>query len=122
MDIKDLYALYLRTNGISTDTRKITAGSVFFALKGANFNGNKFAEEALRKGAEYAVIDEKEFYIDSRTILVDNVLKTLQLLANYHRKQLDIPFIGLTGSNGKTTTKELMKAVLSTEYKVHATE
>ncbi len=122
MDIKDLYALYLRTKGISTDTRKITAGSVFFALKGANFNGNKFAEEALRKGAEYAVIDEKEFYIDSRTILVDNVLKTLQLLANYHRKQLDIPFIGLTGSNGKTTTKELMKAVLSTEYKVHATE
>jgi UDP-N-acetylmuramoyl-tripeptide--D-alanyl-D-alanine ligase len=122
MDIKDLYSLYLRTNGISTDTRKIAAGSVFFALKGANFNGNKFAEEALRKGAGYAVIDENEFYIDSRTILVDDVLKTLQLLANYHRKQFDIPFIGLTGSNGKTTTKELMKAVLSTSYKVHATE
>ncbi|WP_111709449.1 UDP-N-acetylmuramoyl-tripeptide--D-alanyl-D-alanine ligase [Lutibacter citreus] len=121
MDIKDIYTLFSKNLLIDTDTRKIRKGSLFFALKGDNFNGNKFATAALNKGAEYAIIDEKEFNTHNNTILVEDVLKTLQKLANYHRKQLNIPIISLTGSNGKTTTKELINAVLSKKYNTTAT-
>ena len=121
MSIAELYQLYTQNYLVDTDTRTIRQGTIFFALKGANFNGNTFAKKALESGANYAVIDESEFNTSDRTILVDNVLKTLQELANYHRNQLDIPFIGLTGSNGKTTTKELIHAVLKTQFKTSAT-
>lgn len=122
MKIEDLYALYVQHFLVDTDTRNIRPNTIFFALKGANFNGNKFAEEALNKGASFCVIDEEEYQTDERIILVENVLETLQKLANYHRKQLDIPFIALTGSNGKTTTKELINAVLSKKYHTTATK
>lgn len=121
MDINKLYKLYLKNQLVDTDTRSIRQGSVFFALKGDNFNGNKYALEALENGADYAVVDE---YItnDVRLILVDDVLLTLQKLANHHRKCLGIPILALTGSNGKTTTKELLNVVLSVKYNTHATE
>ncbi|UMB55148.1 UDP-N-acetylmuramoyl-tripeptide--D-alanyl-D-alanine ligase [Lutibacter sp. A64] len=121
MKIEQLYSLYTQSYLVDTDTRNIRKGSIFFALKGANFNGNKFAKEALNSGASYAVIDEKEYQNNSNTILVDNVLETLQKLAKYHREQLRIPIISLTGSNGKTTTKELINCVLSKKYKTTAT-
>ena len=122
MNIKDLYQIYSTNYLVDTDTRNIRNNSIFFSLKGDNFNGNKFAIEALKKGAKYAVIDEEESEIEGRTILVNNVLKTLQKLANYHRRKLKIPVIGLTGSNGKTTTKELLNAVLKTQYNTKATQ
>ena len=121
MSIAELYQLYTQNYLVDTDTRTIRQDTLFFALKGANFNGNAFAEKALESGASYAVIDETEYKTSDRTILVDDVSKTLQELANYHRNQLDIPFIGLTGSNGKTTTKELIHAVLKTQFKTSAT-
>src|SRR5210317_770782 len=105
MKIEQLHSLFLKCNSVNTDTRKIRKDDMYFALKGDNFNGNKFAEEALRKGAQYAIIDEKEFRISTNTILVDDVLKTLQELASYHRSHLNLPIIAITGSNGKTTTK-----------------
>lgn len=116
-----LYYLFLECKAISTDTRHITPGSLFFALKGPNFNANEFAAEALQKGARFAVIDEEEYQKGDQYILVDDVLEALQKLANYHRKQLNIPVLAITGSNGKTTTKELIKAVLSEKYKTLAT-
>lgn len=119
--IKELYQRYKECLQVSTDTRNIEKGSMFFALKGPNFDANEFAEQALEKGANYVVVDEPEYQINNKCILVDDTLQTLQKLANYHRKQLDIPVIGITGSNGKTTTKELMKCVLEQQYKVHAT-
>ena len=122
MNIEQLYELYKQSYKVSTDTRKITKGCIFFALKGENFNGNEFADEALKKGASYAVIDEEEFMTSNATILFDDVLTTLQLLATYHREQLGIHIIALTGSNGKTTTKELINAVLSTSFKTTATQ
>jgi len=121
MNIQELYKLYIQSYSISTDTRKIHQDSIFFALKGENFNGNQFAEEALQKGASYAIVDEKKYQTKPTIILVDDVLKTLQDLATYHREKLNVPVIGLTGSNGKTTTKELMNAVLSTKYNTTAT-
>ncbi|WP_372793001.1 UDP-N-acetylmuramoyl-tripeptide--D-alanyl-D-alanine ligase [Lutibacter sp.] len=121
MNIEQLYKLYTETYLVDTDTRKIRKGSIYFALKGENFNGNKFAVEALNNGANYAIIDEEEFNTHQNTILVDNVLKTLQKLANFHRQKLNIPIISLSGSNGKTTTKELINAVLSEKYKTTAT-
>ena len=121
MEIQDLYTLYTESYLVDTDTRKIRKGSIFFALKGDNFNGNKFVNEALDKGAHYCVIDEEEYVYEGKTILVEDVLKTLQTLANYHRNQLNIPIVSLTGSNGKTTTKELIHSVLKTQYKAHAT-
>jgi UDP-N-acetylmuramoyl-tripeptide--D-alanyl-D-alanine ligase len=121
MKIDALHACYLNCNSISTDTRKVAKNDMFFALKGDNFNGNTFAEKALNEGAKYVIIDEEEYYIDSQTILVDNVLETLQTLATFHRTYLNIPIIALTGSNGKTTTKELINAVLSKAYKTTAT-
>ena len=122
MKIEDIYQLYSKHYLVDTDTRNIRKDTVFFALKGDNFNGNKFAKEALKQGALYAIIDEKEYQTQPNIILVEDVLKTLQQLANYHRNVLNIPIIGLTGSNGKTTTKELINAVLSTKYKTTATK
>ncbi|NOT75582.1 MAG: UDP-N-acetylmuramoyl-tripeptide--D-alanyl-D-alanine ligase [Cyclobacteriaceae bacterium] len=122
MEIHELHQKYLESGKVSTDTRQITSGSVFFALKGPAFNANEFAQEALAKGASYAVVDEKRFAVDKRYILVDDSLTALQNLARYHRSQLKIPFIGLTGSNGKTTSKELLNAVLSKKFNVIATK
>ncbi|OGS69294.1 MAG: UDP-N-acetylmuramoyl-tripeptide--D-alanyl-D-alanine ligase [Flavobacteria bacterium RIFCSPLOWO2_12_FULL_35_11] len=121
MNITELYQLYTQTYLVDTDTRKIRKGSIFFALKGDNFNGNEFAAKAIKSGARYAVIDEEKYHTLTNTIMVGNVLETLQKLANFHRKQLNIPIISLTGSNGKTTTKELINAVLSKKYATAAT-
>lgn len=122
MDIKTLYARFAESGQVSTDTRKIFPGSIFFALKGDRFNGNEFAESALENGASYAVVDEPQVATSDRFFVVENVLETLQDLARYHRSQLTIPVIGLTGSNGKTTSKELVNAVLSKKYKTYATK
>ena len=122
MSIEDLYKIYIENPGIETDTRKIKNGNIFFALKGPHFNGNKFAEQALKDGASYCVCDEKLTITDNRIIYVEDVLKTLQQLAKHHRQQLNIPFIAITGSNGKTTTKELVHEVLSTTYKCYTTK
>src|SRR3569833_1560421 len=108
MTIAQLYDLYLQYQSVQTDTRKLRQGDIFFALKGPNFNGNGFALKALEQGAAYAVIDEVPATTSDRLILVDDVLTTLQQLALYHRRQFNIPFIAITGSNGKTTTKELV--------------
>lgn len=122
MTIKEIYKIYQSCGmQICTDTRKILDGSLFFALKGDNFNGNEYAQQAIDHGAKYAIIEEKEYETD-QTILVDNALLCLQDLANHHRKQFDIPFIGITGSNGKTTTKELIAAVLEKKYNALVTE
>ena len=121
MDLKTLHSLFLDCNAVCTDTRKIKKKDMFFALKGDNFNGNTYAQQAIAKGAKYAVIDEEEFQTQN-TILVKNVLKTLQQLATYHRNYLKIPILALTGSNGKTTTKELINVVLSKKYKTTATK
>jgi UDP-N-acetylmuramoyl-tripeptide--D-alanyl-D-alanine ligase len=121
MEIKDIYKLFKTCSGISTDTRNIKEESMFFALKGENFNANKFADIAIQNGAKYAIIDEKEYKINNNFILVDSVLDTLQELANYHRQQIDIKIIAITGTNGKTTTKELLNAVLEQNFKVKAT-
>lgn len=120
--IENIYARYAATGMVSTDTRKIIPGSVFFALKGDKFNANEFAADALEKGASYAVIDEEKYKKDDRYIVVGNVLETLQQLARHHRDRLNIPVIALTGSNGKTTTKELTQAVLSKKFKTSATK
>ncbi|HEX7903990.1 MAG TPA: UDP-N-acetylmuramoyl-tripeptide--D-alanyl-D-alanine ligase [Chitinophagaceae bacterium] len=122
MSIEKLYNLYKKYPSVQTDTRKLKEADIFFALKGDNFNGNKFAKQALEAGAACAVIDEKEFEIPGKTFLVDNVLIALQQLAKHHREQFNIPFIAITGSNGKTTTKELIHAVLSTTYQTYTTE
>nr|WP_299000178.1 UDP-N-acetylmuramoyl-tripeptide--D-alanyl-D-alanine ligase [uncultured Allomuricauda sp.] len=122
MKIAKLYQFFLKHSEVSTDTRKINPGCLFFALKGPNFNGNLFANEALKKGAAYAIIDETEFKVSDKCILVDNVLETLKALATYHRNQCSAKIISLTGSNGKTTTKELIFSVLSKKYKSIATQ
>ena len=122
MEIVELYKIYLQHPNVQTDTRKLTPGCLFFALSGANFDGNIFALDALGKGAAYAVVDKAAYAIDDRCILVKNTLETLQQLANYHRQQFDIPFIAITGSNGKTTTKELIATVLGRKYITYATE
>lgn len=121
MQIAELYQLFLQHPQIQTDTRKLQPGGIFFALSGANFNGNAFAQAALDKGVSYAVIDDVQYAGDSRCILVADVLTALQQLANHHRRQLTIPFIAITGSNGKTTTKELVAAVLGKQFVTYAT-
>jgi UDP-N-acetylmuramoyl-tripeptide--D-alanyl-D-alanine ligase len=122
MDIQELYDIFISGRRVSTDSRNITPGCLFFALKGDNFNGNQFAEEALKKGARAAFVDENPSKPDPAIIKVDDVLFTLQELAAYHRKQIGIPVLAITGSNGKTTTKELCKTVVSEKYSVFATE
>ncbi|WP_445757627.1 UDP-N-acetylmuramoyl-tripeptide--D-alanyl-D-alanine ligase [Polaribacter sp.] len=122
MDIPQLYKIYKTHYLVTTDTRAIPTNSLFFALKGDHFNGNSFAAQALSLGARFAIIDEKAYQTDKRMILVADALQTLQDLANYHRKQLQLPIIGLTGSNGKTTTKELIHAVLQQKFKTVATK
>ena len=122
MKTATLYNLYQQHFLVDTDTRNIRKNTIFFALKGDNFNGNTFAEQALKLGASYAIVDEKEFQTNDRILLVTDVLKALQELANFHRKQLHIPIIGLTGSNGKTTTKELIHVVLSKKFNTIATK
>ena len=119
--INELYQVFLNSTAVVIDTRKITAHSLFIALKGDRFDGNIFAKEALSLGASAVVIDNPEYYIDNRTILVADCLVTLQHLASYHRNQLTCPIIALTGSNGKTTSKELINVVLSQKYRVKAT-
>ncbi len=121
MKIELLYELFLKYPTISTDTRKISPNCLFFALKGPNFNGNTFAQQALNLGAAYAIIDEEEHLVNDKCILVEDVLKTLQLLGTHHRLQSKTTIVALTGSNGKTTTKELIHAVLSQKLKTIAT-
>ncbi|WP_200940300.1 UDP-N-acetylmuramoyl-tripeptide--D-alanyl-D-alanine ligase [Pedobacter sp. Leaf194] len=118
---EELYEHYLKHPVISTDTRNIAEGCIFFALKGDNFNANTFAAQAIEKGAAFAVVDEAEYSEAGNCLLVEDVLTALQALAKHHRKQLSIPVIGLTGSNGKTTSKELINAVLAERYKTFAT-
>jgi UDP-N-acetylmuramoyl-tripeptide--D-alanyl-D-alanine ligase len=119
---EQLYADFLKSSGVQTDTRKITENCIFFCLKGANFDGNTFAAEAVEKGAMKVVIDNRKFAIPGKTVLVENALKALQDLARYHRRLFTMPLIGITGSNGKTTSKELIAAVLETQFKVLYTQ
>jgi len=120
--IEKIYGIYLDSDQkICTDTRKLESGAVFFALKGANFNANEFAAKAIDAGCSAAVVDEEKYVTDSRIIPVEDVLASLQQLANFHRKQYKIPFLAITGSNGKTTNKELIHAVLSKKYNTLAT-
>lgn len=120
MDIPSLYSIYQKYPFISTDTRKIIPGSIFFALKGAQFDGNAFARQAISEGAAYAVVSDASL-TDERLVHVEDTLLTLQALAHYHRRRIQVPVLAITGSNGKTTTKELITAVLSKKFKVHAT-
>lgn len=121
MELEAIHELYLSCKGVCTDTRKIRKDVIFFALRGQNFNGNEFASLALEKGAKYVVVDSIENQQDQRYITVNDVLETLQNLAKYHRKKLNIPIIALTGSNGKTTTKELIDSVLRQSYRTTST-
>ena len=121
MSIERIYKAFKASSGICTDTRKITSDCMFFALKGDNFNGNEYALDALKAGAKYAVVDEEIDDSNEHVLLVDNSLTCLQELAHHHRSKFSIPVIGITGSNGKTTTKELIREVLAEKYRVHAT-
>lgn len=121
MNIKDIHNLFLQCSSLSIDTRKIEKKSMFFAIKGEKFDANTFAKEALELGALYVIIDNESYFIDDRTILVENSLQTLQELARFHRNYLALPIVALTGSNGKTTTKELINVVLSKKFRTKAT-
>jgi len=122
LELSALYQLYQHYPSVQTDTRKLQAGDLYFALKGPHFDGNHFALDALQKGAAYAVVDQDDLPADDRLVRVPDVLTALQQLARYHRDQFSIPFIAITGSNGKTTTKELVREVLSTTFRTYATE
>ncbi|MGE6355383.1 UDP-N-acetylmuramoyl-tripeptide--D-alanyl-D-alanine ligase [Flavobacterium sp. NPDC079362] len=121
MNIQDIHNLFLKCKSVSIDTRKIEKDSMFFAIKGENFDANTFAVSALELGASFVIIDNASYAIDERTILVENSLETLQALAKFHRSYLKLPIIALTGSNGKTTTKELINVVLAKKYNTKAT-
>ncbi len=121
IDIKSIHSYFLKCNSVSIDTRKIDSGSMFVAIKGDNFDANTFAKEALEKKASIVIIDNPDYFIDERTIIVKDSLATLQELAKFHREYLNIPIIALTGSNGKTTTKELIQVVLSKKFNTKAT-
>ena len=120
--MENLFNLFYESSGICTDTRNILTNSLFVALKGNNFNANIFAKEAIHKGAKYAIVDEVEFSDDSKIFFVPDGLKFLQDLSHFHRSKFDIPVIGITGSNGKTSTKELINVVLSQRYQVLCTK
>ncbi|NLR92406.1 UDP-N-acetylmuramoyl-tripeptide--D-alanyl-D-alanine ligase [Flammeovirga agarivorans] len=122
MKIEEIYKIFLSTSEVSTDSRNINKNCLFFALKGGNFDGNKYAKGAIEKGAAFAIVDDKSVAENERFILVDDVLSTLQELAAYHRDQFDIPVIAVTGSNGKTTTKEILLRICETTFKTHATK
>jgi len=122
MKISNLYKIFNKHPNVTTDTRNIKENSIFFALKGDNFNGNKFAKKAIADGSHYAIIDQDEFKLNEKYILVNDVLECLQNLASYHREQLKIPVIGITGTNGKTTSKELIHSCISTELNTLATD
>ncbi len=122
MPIETLYELFQKHPLVETDTRHLKPGCIFFALRGDNFNGNQFAKQALEAGAAAAIIDDSAYYVDERTIVVENTLTTLQQLAKFHRQQFNIPFIAITGSNGKTTSKELVNAVLATNFRTYTTQ
>lgn len=122
MTTEALYAIYLQHSQVTTDSRKVPAGSLYFALRGERFDGNDFAADALDKGAAYAVVDREETAVDDRYILVPDTLRCLQDLARHHRRQSLVPIIGITGSNGKTTTKELVSAVMGSHYRIHYTQ
>ena len=122
ISIEDLYSFYLRAEQqICTDTRKLAEGSLFFALKGGNFNANEFAQKAIDSGCLLAVVDEEKYLTNPKIVLVSDVLKALQQLATHHRRQFKIPFLAITGSNGKTTNKELINSILSKKFKTLAT-
>ncbi len=122
MNIKELHNLFLKSFGVTTDSRQIELNSIFFALKGDNFDGNKYAKSAIDKGASFAVVDNQAYCLNEKYILVDDVLSCLQELSKYHRKQLNCPVLGITGTNGKTTTKELITAVIEKKFKTVATK
>lgn len=123
VNIEQLYSIYRQYPSVQTDTRKLKANDIFFALKGDNFNGNVYAEKALELGAAFAVIDDAAYFtVPDKMMLVDDVLHALQQLALHHRNQFNIPFLAITGTNGKTTTKELVKAALSASFKTYATQ
>ena len=121
MKTDQLYELFKESNGVSTDSRTVEKGQIFFALWGDNYNGNEFASEALEKGASWAVIDDPAFETE-KTILVDDCLLELQGLATLHRKDMEVPVLAITGTNGKTTTKELLSAIMAKKLKVHYTK
>jgi UDP-N-acetylmuramoyl-tripeptide--D-alanyl-D-alanine ligase len=120
--IPELYKIYQQYPSVQTDTRSLASGDLYFALKGPNFNGNHFAQQALDAGAAYAIVDEPPAHPNERILITGDVLSTLQQLAKYHREQFDIPFIAITGSNGKTTTKELVSTVLAAKYRTYTTQ
>lgn len=121
MTIQNLYSIFTKSSGVSIDTRTISPGCLFFALRGPNFDANQYAAQAIAKGASHAIIDNKKYKKSDKYIVVKDALTTLQELSKYHRSRLKIPVLGITGSNGKTTTKELVSSVLSQQYKVLAT-
>ena len=122
MSVKELHKLFLKSSGVITDSRQIKLNSIFFALKGDNFDGNEYAKSAIEKGASFAVIDNQTYCLNKKYIVVVDVLSCLQELSQYHRKQLNCPVLGITGTNGKTTTKELIKAVIQKNFKTVATK
>ena len=122
MSIKELHNLFKKCSGVSTDSRQVKNGNLFFSLKGPNFNGNEYAKNAIQRGAKYAIVDEQKYIFDENFILVDNCLETLQKLSTYHRNSLNVKVVGITGSNGKTTTKELVNSVLTTQFNTSYTK
>ena len=120
--MEQLYKTFLDSKGVSIDSRSIEKGQIYFAIKGDRFDGHQFVDEVLEKGAVAVVVHDEKYLRDDKTILVSDTVKSLQDLAHHHRKQFNTPVLGITGSNGKTTTKELIHAVLSKKYKVHTTK